>query len=334
MIIKNSNLRKMLVENRYVIIVIIVGIILFLSLVNVVNSYIKENRKQKLSQAQNTTNTNNIVNNNQVNSSSKPIMGSSENKSNSSTNNNISNEKLIRDFITYCNSHQIQNAYSLLSDECKDAVFFANIEYFKKNYVESIFTTNKILNIEKWVENNIITYRVRLTDDILSTGNIKGTTNAIEDYYTIVSTEDGKQKLNINGYIARNYINKKNQVDGINISILKKDIFKEYEQYEIKVENKTNNTIMLDSKEDVDSIYLIGSNSSKYSGFTYELDEIKTVIPENTSKNITVRFNKIYSNKAIMKKMVFEDIILNYDNYNASLNKKDYKDRIAITIEM
>ena len=281
----------------YVIIVIIVGIILFLSLVNVVNSYIKENRKQKLSQAQNTTNTNNIVNNNQVNSSSKPIMGSSENKSNSSTNNNISNEKLIRDFITYCNSHQIQNAYSLLSDECKDAVFFANIEYFKKNYVESIFTTNKILNIEKWVENNIITYRVRLTDDILSTGNIKGTTNAIEDYYTIVSTEDGKQKLNINGYIARNYINKKNQVDGINISILKKDIFKEYEQYEIKVENKTNNTIMLDSKEDVDSIYLIGSNSSKYSGFTYELDEIKTVIPENTSKNITVRFNKIYSNK-------------------------------------
>ena len=280
----------------YVIIVIIVGIILFLSLVNVVNSYIKENRKQKLSQAQNTTNTNNIVNNNQVNSSSKPIMGSSENKSNSSTNNNISNEKLIRDFITYCNSHQIQNAYSLLSDECKDAVFFANIEYFKKNYVESIFTTNKILNIEKWVENNIITYRVRLTDDILSTGNIKGTTNAIEDYYTIVSTEDGKQKLNINGYIARNYINKKNQVDGINISILKKDIFKEYEQYEIKVENKTNNTIMLDSKEDVDSIYLIGSNSSKYSGFTYELDEIKTVIPENTSKNITVRFNKIYSN--------------------------------------
>ena len=92
--------------------------------------------------------------------------------------------------------------------------------------------------------------------------------------------------------------------------------------------------ILQDSKEDVDSIYLIGSNSSKYSGFTYELDEIKTVIPENTSKNITVRFNKIYSNKAIMKKMVFEDIILNYDNYNASLNKKDYKDRIAITIEM
>lgn len=333
MIIKNSNLRKMLVENRYLIIVIIIGIILFFSIINVVNSYIKENQKENLSQAQNTTNTNNIVNN-KDNSSSTPIIGSSENKNSSITNNNLSNEKLIRDFISYCNSHEIQDAYNLLSDECKEAVFFGNIEYFRRNYVESIFTSYKVLNIQKWAENNNVTYRVRLTDDILSTGNIKDTTNAIEDYYTIVQTEDGKQKLNINGYITRNYINKASQTNGINISILKKDIFKDYEQYEIKVENKTSNTIMLDSKENVDSIYLIGSNDSKYSAFTYELDEIKTVIPENTSKNMIIRFNKIYSNKAIMRKMVFEDIILNYEDYNVSLNKKDYKDRIAITIEM
>ncbi len=333
MIIKNSNLRKMLVENRYVIIVIIVGIILFMSLINVVNNFIKESQKEKLSQLENTTNTNNIINSDIANNS-KPIIESTTNKNNSTTSNNLSNEKLIRDFITYCNLHEIQNAYNLLSDECKQAVFFSNIEYFRNNYVESIFKTNKVLNIEKWTENNIITYRIRLTDDILSTGNIKGTTNAIEDYYTIVETEGGKQKLNINGYISRNYINKEDEANGINISILKKDIFKEYEQYEIKVENKTNNTIMLDSKENVDSIYLIGSNSSKYSCYTYELDEIKTIIPENTSKNITVKFNKIYSNKAIMRKMVFEDIILNYDNYNANIDKKDYKDRIAITIEI
>ena len=127
---------------------------------------------------------------------------------------------------------------------------------------------------------------------------------------------------------------KQGQVDGIIISVLRKDIFKDYEQYEIKVENKTNNTIMLDSKENVDSIYLLGSNDSKYSGFTYELDEIKTVIPQNSSKNMTIRFNKIYSNETIIKKMVFGDIILNYENYNTSTNKKDYKDRTAITIEI
>lgn len=332
MIIKNSNLRKMLVENRYVILVIIVGIILFLSIINVINNFIKEGTK---SQLENTTNTNSIVNNNQANNS-KPIIGSTENKNNSTTNNNLSSERLIKDFLKYCNSHEIQNAYNLLSDECKEAVFFGNIEYFRKNYVESIFTSNKVPNIQIWLENYYITtYRVRLVEDILSTGNIKNQTNAIEDYYTVVQTEDGTQKLNINGYIARDYIKlKQGQVEGITISILKKDIFKDYEQYEIKVENKTMNTIMLDSKENVDSIYLLGSNNSKYSGFTYELDEIKTVIPKNTSKDMTIRFNKIYSNETIMRKMVFGDIILNYDNYNTILNKKDYQDRIAITIEM
>lgn len=331
MIIKNSNLRRMLVENRYVILVIIVGIILFLSVINVINNFIKEGTKLQL---QNTTNTNSIADDSTINNS-KPIIGSTENKNSNITKDSLSNEKLIRDFLKYCNSHEIQNAYNLLSDECKEAVFFGNIEYFRKNYVESIFTSNKVPNIRIWLESYITTYRVHLVEDILSTGNIKDQTNAIEDYYTVVQTEDGTQKLNINGYITRNYMQlKQGQADGIIISILKKDIFKEYEQYEIKVENKTNNTIMLDSKENVDSIYLLGSNNSKYSGFTYELDEIKTVIPKNTSKNMTIRFNKIYSNEAVMRKMIFEDIILNYDEYNASINKKDYKDRIAITIEM
>lgn len=330
MIIKNSNLRRMLVENRYVILVIIVGIILFLSLINVVNNFVKENTKL---QAENSTNTNTIVNSETYNN--QPIIGNTGNKNSNITNNNLNNEQIIKDFITYCNSYQIQNAYNLLSDECKEAVFFENMEYFRRNYVESIFTSNKVANIQIWLESYITTYRVRLTEDILSTGNIKDQTNAIEDYYTIVQTEDGKQKLNINGYITRNYMkSKQEQVGDINIAILKKDIFKDYEQYEIRVENKTNNTIMLDSKENVNSIYLVSSNNSKYSGFTYELDEIKTVIQANTSKNMTIRFNKIYSNQTVIEKMIFGDIILNYDNYNASINKKDYKDRIAITIEM
>lgn len=329
MIIKNSNLRRMIVENRYVILVIIVGIILFLSLINIINNLIKENTKQKLSQVENTINTNSIINN------SRPIIGNTENKNSSITNNSLSSEKLIKDFLKYCNSHDIQNAYNLLSDECKEAVFFGNMEYFRRNYVESIFTSNKVANIQKWLEGYVTTYRVRLSEDILSTGNVKNQTNTIEDYYTITQTEDGKQKLNINAYITRDYMKlKQGQVDGIIISVLKKDIFKDYEQYEIKVENKTNNTIMLDSKENVDSIYLLGSNDSKYSGFTYELDEIKTVIPKNSSKNMTIRFNKIYSNQTIMRKMVFGDIILDYEDYNTSTNKKDYKDRTAVTIEI
>ena len=331
MIIKNSNLRRMIVENRYLIITIIIGIILFLSLINVANSFIKENTRQKLEQQENIINTNTMVNNNET-YNKQPIMGSTQN--NNKTNNSLTNEKLIKDFISYCNSHEIQNAYSLLSDECKEAVFFGNIEYFRKNYVESIFTSNKILNIQKWIESYTTTYRVRLSDDILSTGNIKDKANTIEDYYTICETKDGKQKLNINGYIIRDHKKSEKEVEGIKISILKRDIFKEYEQYEIKVENKTNNIIMLDSKENVDTIYLIGSNDSKYSGFTHELDEIKTVIPNNTSKNITIRFNKIYSNQTVMKKMVFEDIILNFNNYELALNKKEYKDRITINIEL
>ena len=190
MIIKNSNLRRILFENRYQILIVIIAIILILCLIQVLNNIVKQNNQQ--------TKTNSIQS-----SSYEPqetvILGEDITEEQQENNTQIMDK-----FIQFCNAKDIENAYNLLTDECKEVLFQSNIENFNKNYIEKIFTTPKIYNMQSWINGYSDTYKVRILDDILSTGN---TGNVVEEYYTIVK-QNGEYKLNLNSYIGRENIGK------------------------------------------------------------------------------------------------------------------------------
>lgn len=322
MIIKNSNIRRMLVDNRYRIGIIIIAIILALYLIQVMNNASKEKFKEKANTIQNT-----IVEESN-NKEQAPIIGENVPK--------VEQEDItsvIEQFITYCNRKEIDKAYNLLSEDCKQEVFASDIENFKKNYTDKIFTSQKIYNIQPWVNTYAHTYKVRILDDVLSTGNATSKDNVIEDYFTIIKLNK-QPKLSINGYIGKEQMDTIVQENGVQISVISKNTFIEYEEYTIKVENMTENTILLDSKEKVNSIYLIGSNERNYSAYTYEIDDADITIPAGKSKNVEIRFNKRYSNETVMRVMVFEDIIMNYENYKAVEDKTTYTDRMKIRVEV
>ena len=58
------------------------------------------------------------------------------------------------------------------------------------------------------------------------------------------------------------------------------------------------------------------------------------IVESNKTKTITIRFNQIYSNQAVMRKMVFSDIITNYEEYEQAQDKKQYTNRTTLTIQM
>lgn len=325
MIIKNSNIRRIIFENRYVIFIIIFGIILVLSLINTLNENVKKESKSKLNQIQNTTSI-------QKNESSTQTAIPEQNIS-SNTNIQEDNTKIIEDFISYCNNKDIEKAYSLLTQECKEEVFFSDIQYFEKNYVNKIFTSKKMYSIQIWNDSYIDTYRIKIYDDALATGQASSLENAIEDYYTVINNNE-QYKLNIDGYIGRRQIGKEKEENSIKITVISKDIFKDYEIYNFNCENMTSNTILLDSKETVNSVYLVGSNDNNYGAYTYEIETTMLMIPARVSKNVSIRFNKIYSNQVPMRKIVFQDIITNYDVYSTMENKKAYTNRFKMQIEI
>ena len=103
-------------------------------------------------------------------------------------------KKIIDNFVTYCNNGEIEEAYNLLSEECKEELF-PDLETFKNNYHSKIFTDYKMYNLMAWINSdNCFTYKVEITEDILTTGGASELN--IEDYYTIVKNNN-EYKLNI-----------------------------------------------------------------------------------------------------------------------------------------
>ena len=295
MIIKNSNLRSSLFSNRYKILGIIVAIILVLCGIRLLNNMSKEKLKTQ------------AVGGKTSQITYKPqetvISGDNVPQEQQQANTNV-----MEQFIKYCNAKEVQKAYNLLTDECKEVIYDSNIENFRKNYVEKIYISNKTYSMQSWIkESNSVTYKGRIIDDILSTGKVG---EVVEDYYTIVR-QNGSYKLNINSYIGRKTINKQGTQDNITINVISKDIYMDYETYNIKVENNTNNTILLDSKQSDKSVYLTGNNDTTYRAFMYEIDDAYLTIKPHLYTNLSIKFNKMYNTSIKVSSVTFSNIINN-----------------------
>lgn len=330
MIIKNSNLRRELFSNRYLILAIMAAIIFLFLLINTLNNMTKQKDNNLITPEQSITGQSNTTSKQEIYTPEKTtISGSNVNEKKQEE-----NKTVIDNFINYCNQKQIEQAYNLLTDDCKKEVFFSNIGNFNNNYVNKVFNGKKTYSMQSWVNRDTYTtYKVKIVDDMISTGKITSKDNEIEDYYTVVQ-DGGNYKLNINNYIAKKEINKEKEFQGIKITLISRDTYKDYETYDVKVENSNESSILLDSQESTDSMYVMASNDSKYRAYSYEIDRSRLIIEPGRSRTITIKFNKRYSNEAITRNIVFSDIIKNYDEYKTLQNKKEYKDRWTISIDV
>lgn len=321
MIIKNSNLRTVLSENRYKILGVIIAIILVLCVIRFLNEMAKQSNEETVKNNQNTIKQSSTYKPEQTVIQGENISSSQQEK----------NDNVMDNFIQYCNKKEVEKAYNLLTDECKEVIFDSKIQNFEQDYINKIFNTQKTYSMQSWIQaSGSYTYKIKIMEDILSTGK---TGDYIEDYYTIVN-KNGEYKLNINSYVGRRDINKSAEKDNISITVNTKDIYMDYEIYNIKVQNSSDKTIILDSKRNEKTAYITGSNSTTYSAFMYEVNDFYLNIKPRIYRNINIRFNKIYNAKIKSETMSFTDIISDAENYNKLQNKRDYKDILKITIDL
>ena len=236
------NIIRLYNQNRRTIWIAIIAIIFIIIAIHVLNDLVKKKNVED-----NNTIINTITEKDYKNNLDISITLSDE---------DVKEEKelVIDQFIRYCNAGKINEAYNLLTDKCKEYVY-PNIETFKKNYIDIVFNSKKLYSKERYTGS---TYKVKLYEDMLSTGSISNST--IEDFYTI---EKENTKINISGYIKEEQINKSASSNNIEINVLSKKIFKEYEEYTLEVKNNTDKDILLDSMENTRTIYLEGNGNVK-----------------------------------------------------------------------
>lgn len=256
----------------------------------------------------------------------KTVFGNTVIKENTAKDNN----EIIDKFIKFCINGEIEEAYNLLTPECKE-ICYSSVESFKNNYCKKIFSNKDDYNIQSWITNDSnYTYKVRFTENLLATG--KSSSGTLEDYITIVKNND-ELKLNINSYVSRQNIDKEEKRNNINVKVRYKDIYIDREEYLISVTNNTDNDVMIDSLNTTDGISLIGDNKKMiYQAFTNELGKYDVTVPSGNTKRIRIKFSKEYNLARSSKQIAFSDIILNIDKYKEDPNNEENKAKIVIEI--
>ena len=287
-------------QNRKQIIIVIAIIAFIIIMLQVVNNLLKT-----------TTNSNKNNNVSNVVDLQKPtqsvITGQNVTEETSKENTDI-----IKNFIDYCNSNEIEKAYALLSNDCKEE--FSNLNTFMTNYYERNFKTKKTYSLElMFSEQGSYTYKVTYYEDnILATGG-KGTNNNFEDYITIVN-QNGERKLNINNFIKKQEINKTQATDAVQITVKSKKVYRSYEQYRISIKNNIKNTISISEGENSEDIYLLDKNDAKYVAFLHEIPIYSLSIKPMRTTELDITFNKIYDTYRTIERIQFDNICLDQEN--------------------
>lgn len=298
-----DNLIKKYNENRRSILTIIIIIAFSYIFLQLVFGLMKTNNKRKIEQLMEQYNKEQIEN--------SIYQNNAENNTAYNNSNNIeeNTEKAIEKFVMYCNQNKIEKAYSMLSNDCK-SVLFPTINKFENNYIKNIFTKIRSALIEESIYGDSI-YKVTYTDDILSSG-IKNNSTIIDYIYVEKSGEE--YTLSLNKFLYTKKVEKESYNESVNIKIIEKQVFIDYEIYTIEINNYTSNEILLANRNNVNNICLIDENEVNYSSYIDELTIEDLIVQKNGIKTINIKFNKAYNKKRKLKYISFSTI-MNYKAY-------------------
>lgn len=299
---------RILYHNNKTKIWLILGIIIFVYvIIRMFNAQIKKENEEKI---------NNATNQNFQVTTYLPSSQTSVMTNSSTTKENVKKDtEIIKNFIDFCNDNNIEEAYNLLSQQCKDELY-KNINDFYNKYYKNIFNEKRSYDIENWASSKNITYKVKYLNDIMSSGTVND--EYIEEYITVV-TENNEKKLNVNQFIGKEELNLKKETDNLNITVVNKYVYYDYEEYEIIFENNTDKNIILDTKENTESVYIEDTKDVKYTWFGNEVPNSYLNLNSGESKRLRLKFNEIYTGKKTDSTIYLTDVNIDGQEEKATI---------------
>ena len=224
---------------------------------------------------------------------------------------------LLDQFLTYCTEHNPTAAYNLLSTQCKN-LMYPTQESFQSLYYNEKFDGNKSYSFQSWsMDDGNYIYLVQIFDNQLASGQ-SSNSKYIEDYITITPEED-LLKINVNGYIDREEVYKTASNDLITANVTLVDNYMESKTYTINLKNNTEDTIILDTRENPQTTYLIDANGNKVYALLYQNNESDLTLAPSEAKTIQISFKATYRNGLEISNIEFTNIVREQDTSSSNI---------------
>ena len=213
---------------------------------------------------------------------------------------------VLEQFIQYVTSKQVEQAYNLLTEDCKE-ILYPTLEGFEQKYCQDLY--DKIYDFQSWSStDNTYVYQVRFYDNMLSAG-LDFTNHYLEDYITVLKKGD-VYKVNIHNFIRANNIRKTAEANKVQFKVNNVETYLDYEIYEIEVTNDSSKEIILDTREKDNSVYVKNNDGLKIQALLYENTDEDLRVQAGESKKIRIKFNNTFNGEKKIASLGFSDIIL------------------------
>lgn len=229
------------------------------------------------------------------------------------------NSEIIKSFVEACNNKNYEQAYNLLSAECKE-VEYPTLQDFQNDYIKHIMENSVSYQLELWtVYDGHITYRVTFYEgNLLQNGGIPPEENYV-DYITLLQ-EENEIKLNINKFVKREEINKSAKDRDIEIIINARNVYMDYEIYNITFKNYSEKNILINDGQDSNNMFITDQNGNQYISYINEIPLASLGLKPGFQKILNVKFAKAYNTYREVRYITFQNIILDSELHNSNPN--------------
>jgi len=215
-------------------------------------------------------------------------------------------EKMIEEYVKYCNAGNYQAAFNMLSSECREYGFENKVE----NFMRHVYTKMPLPR-EYAIQNyssttygnkNMYIYEVRYFDDFLATGLTNSQYSYTSENITFFR-EDNEIKMNVGNYIYHNDIKNISENEYLKIDVVDKIVNYSIETYKVKFTNRSNYTIVISDGQEIEEVLLALSNETRNPG---EIQDI--VLEPNGSIQADFVFPKFVDDGDSSQSLVFPAI--------------------------
>lgn len=94
----------------------------------------------------------------------------------------------------------------------------------------------------------------------------------------------------------------------------------DYESYEIEVKNNTEKDILMDTKENLKSMYIKDSKDVKYSAYSHEISFADLYVQRKQKRTLKLKYYSSYNSAKNIEKLVFSNVVMDYNRESDTIN--------------
>lgn len=214
-------------------------------------------------------------------------------------------EDMLEEYTSYCFEGNVESAYNMLSDVCKEYMFENSLTNFTEYILEKTNGSKKYAIQDFSNNGNKFIYQIKYSADFLATGLNEEKYNYTEEKIVFEKKKNGEIDMAVGDFVDFQEIKNISESNYLKIDVKAVIKYYTYESYIVKLTNRSDNTIVISDGQSKNEVFLqlVSTDARDRMDLQNHI-----ILQPNESKSVTLEFPKHYDNNDDSKNIVFGSI--------------------------